>query len=137
VSRSANVDVIRRSFSAFETADMEAWVADWADDIVFDVAGYDYWRGERKQFGGPDEILEFFGAMMAGVRVLKVDVKEIAAIDDERVIALYTETRQEPDAAAPHAIEVGIIYRLRDLKLAHVQVFSDQAAAGRAAGLTT
>jgi ketosteroid isomerase-like protein len=134
-TRDENVDVIRRSFDAFEAKDMDAWLADWADDIVFDVSGYEPWTGERKHFGGAAEILEFFGAMMAGVRVLEVDVREISAVDDHRVIALYSETRQEADAAAPHDVHVGIIYRLRDGRLSHVQVFSDQLVARRAAGL--
>jgi ketosteroid isomerase-like protein len=134
-SREENVEVIRRSFDAFESKDMDAWVADWSDDIVFDVSGYEPWAGESKHFGGHMEILEFFGAMMAGVRVLEVDVHEVAAVDDHRVIAVYTETRQESDAPAPHDIQVGIVYRMRDGKLAHVQVFSDHTAARRAAGL--
>jgi ketosteroid isomerase-like protein len=133
VSREANVAVIRRSFEAFEAFDMDAWTADWADDVAFDITGYGPWNGEKKHFHGPVEILEFFGTMMAGVRVLKVDVETIEAVDDDRVIALYTETRQEPDAPAPYDLDVGILYTLRDEKLALVRVFSDQAAARAAA----
>jgi ketosteroid isomerase-like protein len=134
VSREANVAVIRRSFEAFEAFDMERWTADWDEDIVFDVSGYAFWHGEQKEYRGHVEILEFFGTMMRGVRVLKVDVATIEAVDDDRVIALYSETRQEPDAPAPHEVDVGIVYALRDEKLAHVSVFSDQAAARAAAG---
>jgi ketosteroid isomerase-like protein len=133
VSRDENVEVIRRSFDAFEAFDMERWVADWDEEIEFDVSGYEPWTGERKYYRGPVEILEFFGKMMAGVRVLKVDVATVEAVGDDRVIALYSETRQEPDAAAAHDVEVGIVYTLRDAKLWHVRVFSDQDAARRAA----
>ena len=133
MSREANVTVIRRSFDAFEAFDMERWTADWDEDISFDVSGYDPWTGEKKHYRGHAEILEFFGTMMAGIRVLKVDVATVEAIDDDRVIALYCETRQEPGAPAPHDVEVGIVYTLRDEKLAHVRVFSDQGAARRAA----
>ena len=133
MSRDANVAVIRRSFDAFEAFDMERWVADWDEGIEFDVSGYEPWGGERKHYRGHAEILEFFGTMMRGVRVLKVDVATVEAVDDDRVIALYSETRQEPGEPAPHAVEVGIVYTLRDEKLAHVRVFSDQAAALEAA----
>ena len=133
MSREANVAVIRRSFDAFEAFDMERWTADWDDDITFDVSGYEPWKGDVKLYRGHADILDFFGTMMAGVRVLKVDVAVVEAVDDDRVIALYSETRQEPDAAAPHEVDVGILYTLRDEKLAHVRVFSDQAAARRAA----
>ena len=67
--------------------------------------------------------------MMAGVRVLKVDVAEVSAVDDDRVIAIYTEMRQEPDAPEPHPLDVGIVYTLRDGKMARVEVHSSHAAA--------
>jgi ketosteroid isomerase-like protein len=134
VTREANVEVIRRSFDAFESMDVEAWTADWDPEIVFDVSGYEPWDGEQKQYRGITEILSFFGSMMAGTKVLKVDVAEIAAVDDERVIALYSETRQAPGEAA-HDVDVGIVYTLRGERMAHVQVHSDHDAARRTAGL--
>ena len=132
--REQNVEIIRRSFDAFESMDVERWVADWADDVEFDVSGYEPWTGEQKRHVGQLAILEFFGAMMAGIKVLKVDVQRVEAVDDDRVIALYTETRQEP-GSEPHDVPVGIDYTLRDAKLAHVEVHSDPDAALRAAGL--
>jgi hypothetical protein len=113
---------------------MDAWTADWAEDIVFDVSAYEPWKGDVKLYRGPVEILDFFGRMMAGVRVLKVDMHEISVVDDDRVIALYTELRQEPGEAAAHAVEVGIVYTLRDAKFARVQVHSSFASARRTAG---
>jgi ketosteroid isomerase-like protein len=134
MSRQQNAEIIRRSFDAFESMDIDSWVADWADDIVFDVSGYEPWQGEQKRYEGQIAILEFFGAMMAGTKVLKVDVQRVEAVDDDDVIAIYTETRQEPDGP-PHDVEVGIVYTLRDGRLAHVRVFSGHAAALSAAGL--
>jgi ketosteroid isomerase-like protein len=128
VTREANVAVVRRSFEHFEAADMDAWTADWAEDIEFDVSAYGPWTGERKRYRGPVEILEFFGQMMAGVRVLKVDLHEISAVDDDRVIARYTETRQEA-GGPPYPLEVGIVYTLRDGRFTRVQVHSSFEAA--------
>jgi ketosteroid isomerase-like protein len=134
VSRAANVEVVRRSFDAFETADMDAWTSDWADDIVFDVVAYAPFTGEPKRYEGPTAILEFFGAMMAGVRVLTVDLHQITAVDEDRVIALYTETRQE-HGGEPYPLHVGIVYTLRDGRFALVQVHSDHDAARNTAGI--
>ena len=134
MTREANVEIIRRSFDHFESMDVERWVADWDEDIVFDVSGYEPFTGEQKTYQGKLAILEFFGGLMAGTRVLKVDVERIESVDDDRVIALYTETRQEPGAAA-HDVEVGILYTLREGRMVHVRVFTDQAAALAAAGL--
>ena len=130
---SANLEVVRRSFDAFESKDMEAWTADWADDIVFDVSQYAPWAGEQKVYVGELEILGFFAEMMAGVRVLKVDVADISEVDADRVMALYTEYRQEPDAPEPHPLHVGIVYTLRDGRMARVQVHSDHESARRTA----
>jgi ketosteroid isomerase-like protein len=135
-SREHNVEVVRRSFEFFETADMDAWTADWAEDIVFDVSGYEPWTDPLKRYRGHVEILEFFGRMMAGVRVLTVDLHEISAVDDDRVIALYTERRQEA-GGEPYPLEVGIVYTLRDGRFAKVQVHSDFAAARRTAAATS
>ena len=84
MSREQIVEVIRRSFDAFESMDVERWVADWADDVEFDVSGYEPWKEPSKP---------------------------------------------------PHDVPVGIVYTLRDAKLAHVEVYSDPGAALRAAGL--
>ena len=137
MTREENVEVVRRSFDAFETADMEAWTADWAPDVEFDITAYAPFTGEKKHYRGATEILEFFGGMMAGTRVLKVDLHEISAIDDDRVIALYTETRQDPDGTPPYGVEVGIVYTLVDGRFARVQVHSDFAAARATASGTT
>jgi ketosteroid isomerase-like protein len=134
VTREENVEVVRRSFDAFETADMDAWTADWAPDIVFDVSGYELWTDPVKTYHGPVEILEFFGRMMQGVRVLRVDGLEVAAVDDDRVIGTYTETRQEA-GGEPYLQPVGIVYTLSGGRFAHVRVFSDHAAARAAAAL--
>ena len=133
MSRERNVEVVRRSFDAFETADMDAWTADWAEDVVFDVSGYAPWEDPKKVYRGPTEILEFFSRMMQGVRVLSIHMHEISAVDDDRVIALYTETRQE-QGGVPYPLEVGIVYTLRDGKFAVVQVHSSFESARRTAG---
>ena len=134
MSREQNVEIIRRSFDAFESMDVERWVADWAEDVEFDVSGYEPWTGEQKRYVGQLAILEFFGAMMGAIKVLKVDVQRVEAVDDDRVIAIYTETRQEPGKPT-HDVPVGIVYTLREGKLAHVEVYSDPSAALAAAGL--
>jgi ketosteroid isomerase-like protein len=133
MTREDNVEVVRRSFDAFETADMDAWTADWAEDVVFDVSGYEPWTDPKKRYHGPTEILEFFSRMMQDVRVLTIDMHEISAVDDDRVIALYTETRQVA-GGVPYPLEVGIVYTLRDERFTLVQVHSSHASARQTAG---
>ena len=133
VSSEANVEVVRRSFDAFESKDIDRWVADWAPDIEFDVSQYEPWTQEQKVYRGIPDVLAFFGEMMAGVVVLKITPPQIEAVDDERVLATYTETRRSPAEPEPHDIEVGIVYTLADARFQRVQVHSSHAAARRTA----
>lgn len=129
------MEVVRRSFAAFESKDVDRWVADWAPDIVFDVSQYEPWTQEQKVYRGIPDILAFFGEMMAGVVVLKITPPEIAAVDDDRVIATYTESRRSPAEPEVHDLDVGIVYTLADGRFHRVQVHSSHEAARRTAGL--
>ena len=42
-----NVEIVRRGFDAFETMDMDAFIADWHPDVIWDVRGYRDWPGSR------------------------------------------------------------------------------------------
>jgi hypothetical protein len=45
------------------------------------------------------------------------------------VLALYDEIRREHGSDEPICLKIGIVYELRDGKLAHVWVFTDQERA--------
>jgi ketosteroid isomerase-like protein len=130
-----NIEVVRRSFEHFEAADMDAWTAQWNPDIVFDVSGYEHWDGEKKVYRGATEILEFFGAFMGGVKVLRVNVHDLREVGEDRVVAIYTETRRGPDDPEPFDVPIGIVYTLEDERFAHVEVHSSHEGALRSAGV--
>jgi ketosteroid isomerase-like protein len=110
---STNTEIVTRSFDGFETADMERFTSDWADDIVFDVSNYEFWPLETTEFRGAEEVHNL----------------DVSAPGPDHVLALYDEVRREHGSDEPIALKIGIVYELRDRQLAHVWVFTDQERA--------
>jgi ketosteroid isomerase-like protein len=133
--RERNEDVVRRGFAAFDTLDMDAFVADWHPDVIWDVSRYEGWPGDRVEFRGVADILAHFAEFHRDAHGLTVDIHEIRALDDERVIAVYTETRRDDDSDTRTSTDIGIVYRLEDGKVTRMEVYTGHQAARRAAGL--
>jgi ketosteroid isomerase-like protein len=123
---STNAEIVTRSFAGFETADMDRFTSDWADDLVFDVSNYEFWPLEQTEFHGAEEVVLVFGQFMSNVRSLEVNNLEVAPVGPDHVLALYDEVRREHGSERPIALKIGIVYELNDQKLVHVWVFTDQ-----------
>jgi ketosteroid isomerase-like protein len=126
---SSNTEIVTRSFDGFESADMEKFTSDWAEDIVFDVSNYEFWPLEQTEFRGAEEVVFVFGQFMSNVRSLEVENLDVTAAGPDHVLALYDEVRREHGSEIPICLTIGIVYELRDRKLAHVWVFTDQERA--------
>jgi ketosteroid isomerase-like protein len=124
-----NAEIVTRGFEGFENADMEKFTSDWAPDIVFDTSGYELWPLDQTEFHGAEEVVFVFGQFMSKVRSLEVHNLDVSEIDDDHVLALYDEIRREHGSEEPISLEIGIVYRLRDDRLVHVWVFTDQERA--------
>lgn len=131
----ANVDIVRDGFRAFDTLEMDAFVADWHPEVVWDVSGYEGWPGDRLVYSGVAEILAQFASFHRDSTGLSVDVHEIRELDDRRVLAVYTETRRDPATDARTSNEIGIIHTIEDGRITRMEVHSGHRAARRAAGL--
>jgi ketosteroid isomerase-like protein len=126
---SSNPEIVTRGFEGLESADMEKFTADWADDIVFDVSNYEAWPLEQTVFNGVEEVVFVFGQFMSNVRSLEVENLDVAATGPDHVLALYDELRREHGADEPIRLKIGIVYELREGRLTHVWVFTDQERA--------
>jgi ketosteroid isomerase-like protein len=126
---SSNTEIVTRSFEGFESADMEKFTSDWADDIVFDVTNYEFWPLEQTEFRGSEEVVFVFGQFMSNVRSLEVENLEVSACGPDHVLALYDEIRREHGSDEPVCLKIGIVYELRDGQFRHVWVFTDQERA--------
>jgi len=126
---STNAEIVTRSFAGFETADMDKFTSDWADSLIFDVSNYEFWPLEQTEFNGAEEVVFVFGQFMSNVRSLEVNNLQVTPMGPNHVLALYDEVRREHGSEEPIALKIGIVYELRDEKLVHVWVFTNQERA--------
>jgi hypothetical protein len=127
--------IIQRGFDAFETADMDAFTADWHPEVAWDLSNHETWPGDADRYVGAGAILAAFGQFLAGAQTLRLDMHELRELPDGRVIALYTEWRREPGETEAKPIEMGIVYTLEAGKVREMQVHTGHDAARRTAGL--
>ena len=126
--------IVRRGFDAFETADMDAFTADWHPDVVWDLTHHATWPGDAHRYVGHGEILAAFGAYLAGVQTQRLDIHELRELPDGRVLVLYTEWRREPGQAEAAPIEMGIIHTIEGGKVRNMEVHTSHDSARRSAG---
>jgi hypothetical protein len=108
---------------------MQKFTSDWHPEIVFDTSGYEFWPLEQTEFHGAEEVVFVFGQFMSNVRSLEVENLEVTQVDDDHVLALYDEIRREHGSEEPINLKIGIVYRVRDDKIEHVWVHTDQERA--------
>jgi ketosteroid isomerase-like protein len=130
----SNSETVRRGFDSLANLEMDALLADWDPEVVFDVSDYEDWPFEQTVYHGGGEILTAYGDFMARAETLTIDVHEVLDVDDDHVLALYTETRRMA-GAEPEQLCVGIHYTMRQGVIVHMTVHSDHHRARRAAGI--
>ena len=126
--------IIQRGFDAFETADMDAFTADWHPDVVWDLSHHAAWPGDTDRYVGHGEILAAFAEFLSGAETLRLDIHELRELPDGRVMALYTEWRREPGETEAVPIEMGIIHTIEEGTVRHMEVHTGHDSARRSAG---
>jgi ketosteroid isomerase-like protein len=121
-----NIEIVTRSFEGFDDSDMEKFTSDWAPDIVFDTSNYEFWPLEQTEFQGAEEVVFVFGQFMSNVRSLEVHNLDVQEAGPRHVLATYDEVRRNHGEEEPVDLKIANVYELRDGKIAHVWVFTDQ-----------
>jgi ketosteroid isomerase-like protein len=116
------VEIVRRGFDAFETMDMDAFTADWAPDVLWDVSGYENWPGSKTQYRGAPEILAEFGSFMGTVRALEVTDLNVTPLDDGRVEATNRERRISDGNKEPELLDIRILYEFDGDAISRIDV---------------
>jgi ketosteroid isomerase-like protein len=130
-----NEQIIQRGFDAFETADMDAFTADWHPEVVWDLTHHQTWPGDADRYVGHGDILAAFAQFLSGAQTLRLDIHELRELPDGRVMALYTEWRREMGETEPVAIEMAIIHSIENGKVRHMEVHTGHDSARRSAGV--
>jgi ketosteroid isomerase-like protein len=128
-----NVEIVLRGFEAFESMDMDAFTADWHEELVWDVSGYDGWPGSRTSYTGAPEILQEFGGFMSSVRALRVTNLQITPLQNGRILATYHERRINEGDTDPVHLDIGIVYELDEDTITRIEVYTGHDRARQAA----
>jgi ketosteroid isomerase-like protein len=127
--------IVQRGFDAFETADMDAFTADWAPDVVWDLTYHQTWPGDADRYVGHGQILAAFATYLSGAETQRLEIHELRELEDGRVLVLYTEWRRDPGETEAKPIEMAIIHTIEDGQVRHMQVHTSHDSARRVAGV--
>jgi uncharacterized protein len=130
----SNVEIVRSAYDAWNRGDFEAGARlfdpsiEWSTPPNLPDAGT--WRGEDEVRRGIGELLESFAE-------LRVDVHELLAADDGRVVAIvrYSGRGMDTGVAVEGAGVDAQVWTVRDGKIVRVTMYSGTADALEAAGL--
>ena len=127
----ADVEVVRSSFEAWNTGDLEAWAAYFAPDVVIGAPA-----------GWPEAGADLVGraAWIAQARLLtdsweeqRIDPDEITSVGD-RVLALFTWVTRGKDSGIDFETQMASVNTVRNGLITRAEYFMSRDAALDAAG---
>ncbi|HEY7151785.1 MAG TPA: nuclear transport factor 2 family protein [Solirubrobacterales bacterium] len=128
-----NVETIRRAVHAFNERDVDAMLADWADDVEMRlVGGFADLMGT--EFRGHEGVRRWFNEWVENVDV-RVEIEEIHDAG-ERVVLVARAVGAGETSGAPVALRGGQIYSFRHGLVIGVDNYYEASEALEAAGLS-
>jgi ketosteroid isomerase-like protein len=128
-----NVETIRRAVHAFNERDVDAMLADWADDVEMRlVGGFADLMGT--EFRGHEGVRRWFNEWVENVDV-RVEIEEIHDAG-ERVVLVARAVGAGETSGAPVALRGGQIYSFRDGLVIGADNYYEASEALEAAGLS-
>jgi ketosteroid isomerase-like protein len=136
-SAQEKADIVRRAFEGFQHLQLDQFTQDWHEDVVWDMAGYENWPGEKLLYEGEAEVISGFAGYLGAIKGLHVSDLEVTALEDGRVLGIHRERRLDDNDRESHK-DIGTIYEFAadEPKIVRVEVHTGRANARRAAGLT-
>jgi ketosteroid isomerase-like protein len=134
MSQPSHEEIVRKAFDSFQHLDLDGFTDDWHPDVVWDVAHYDDWPGDRTEYRGTHEVLDGFAHYLAGAKGFETSGHQVIEVDDKRVLGLHHERRTSEDHTRVN-IEIGVIYHFEDGQVVRCEVFTGHDAARKAAGV--
>jgi limonene-1,2-epoxide hydrolase len=126
-----NVEIVRGAIAALNERDVDGYLGLCAPDVelITPVAAIEGpsvgAQGIRQFFAGVDEAMTEF----------HLDVKELRALDGQRVLAVG-QVRSVSKGGFASTLPFVNVYEIKDAKLCRIRVYNDQDEGLRAAGLS-
>jgi ketosteroid isomerase-like protein len=128
-----NLEVVRKNIDAFNRGDLDAWLGFLSPEVVWEslpLPGFrDVYRGRAEAREWIEQLLEVF-------EEAHLEIEEITALSDDRVLIGYTQTARGRGSGLPGELRSwGISWVAKGL-IARRQVFWTRDEALEAAGLS-
>jgi ketosteroid isomerase-like protein len=128
-----NVEVVERLIAALNAGDVDQYLALCTPDVEYvgpmtEMEGVA--RGE-----GLRAYLSTLAEMLNSIRVARIAVEQLQALDSDRVLAL-TRVTGESEGGLPVDQPTASLYYFAGAKVRRIEVFIDRAEALKAAGLS-
>jgi ketosteroid isomerase-like protein len=128
----ANVDLVRTALEEFARTLRVAPAM--SPDFVWDLTNYEGWP-DRTVYEGLEEFVKFFEAWTEPFDRWTVEIQEIHAVDDTRVVVIMVQHGTPAGSAAEVDMRYGGIYTVEGEMITRVDVYSPAERALEAVGL--
>jgi ketosteroid isomerase-like protein len=129
-----NVEIIRRGWNSWLRGDMDALVSEWDPDVVWDTSHFRDWP--ESNYRGVGGIRRFLTEWLEVWGDYEIDVEEVLAAPDGRVVSLFTHHGKGRQSGVPMDLEMAQIATLRNGKVVRLENYDDRREALEAAGLS-
>ena len=129
-----NVELIRRTFAAWNERDDDAALQGTARDIVWQLRGV--FPGFKPEYRGHEGVREFWSAFREPWETISVEPLGFTEIDAERVLVVARFRGKGKASGVVTEVEFPFLWTIRNGEAVRFQSFADRAEALEAAGLS-
>jgi ketosteroid isomerase-like protein len=127
----ANVEIVRRAWEAFNRGDLDAFMADVAEDAEFEE---DPAFPEAGVFRGRDEVVAYVRGFQEQMRDHHFEVEEVRDLGD-KVLALLHETARGASSGIGVDQHPAFLYEFKEARITRVRAYLHRSEALKAVGL--
>jgi ketosteroid isomerase-like protein len=131
----ANVEVIRRGWDAWMRRDLPGLFGNFDPEVVWDTSHFHDWP--EAAYHGIEGLERFLGEWLAVWADLEVEIDDVIAAPDGRVVTLFRQRGKGRDSGIPMEMSQAHIATLRNGKVTRVDNYEDRGEALRDAGLAS
>ena len=129
-----DLEVVRRSWAAWSTRDMDAVAATWDPEIEWDLTRFDE-APPGIVARGVEEVMGLMVTWMASWRAYEVTAEELVRAGDGEVLVMVRRRARTRGTDSPADRVAAQLWTLRDGRVRRIRSFSDVAEARRVAGV--
>jgi ketosteroid isomerase-like protein len=125
-----NVEIVRRTYEAFDRGDLEAIL----DEVHPDIVSWAHPRGSEGRYEGPEGVLRFIRDWIESFEDFSLVTEEFTDAGD-RVLVRTLQRARGRGSGVPVEDHFWLVHRLRDGKIDRIDLYGDETQAVEAAGL--